>query len=168
MANDFEFTDEDLTKNFFRSDMNSSPDFKLNRNHAKTVAKLRTEYDEFEDAYIPIKRSMIGAPNSYKESVDYVVEKETRKRENEKTSFLDVLRNQMRNQDYKLKFGHYTEKRCNEDQEDEKRVTPSQAHILLKKLNKKNKRNLLDADVGRIVHHQNKVKADTVTNLIDP
>ena len=90
---DLESTDEDLTKNFFRSDMNSSPDFKLNQHLAKSQAKLRTEYDEFEDAYIPLKRSMIGAPNSYKESADFVTEKENRKRENEKTSFLNALRN---------------------------------------------------------------------------
>jgi hypothetical protein len=44
---------------------------------------------------------------------------------------------------------------------------PSQAHILLKKLNKKNQRNHFDAD-GRTFALKNKIKADSVTNLIDP
>jgi len=44
---------------------------------------------------------------------------------------------------------------------------PSQAHILLKKLNKKNQRNYFDAD-GRTFALKNKIKADSVTNLIDP
>ena len=56
---------ESNEKNFLLNHVTSSPDFKLNLKVAKSQAKLRQEYDGLEEAYRPIKRSMLGEPYRY-------------------------------------------------------------------------------------------------------
>ena len=75
-------------QDFLKSDCTSSPDFKFNQKKSKELAALRTEYVEETDAYLPIKRSLVGKPFSYQQSERMVNKRE---QEDDDQSMLGVL-----------------------------------------------------------------------------
>jgi len=50
---------------FLKEDFTTSPNYKLHHSQAQQFASLRTEYNTEADAYLPLKRSLIGKPFSY-------------------------------------------------------------------------------------------------------
>jgi hypothetical protein len=63
---------------------------------------VRRTFDEKNEKFTPVSRSMLGAPHTHKENEDYLKKREVLRKEREKTSFLEALRYKLNEQKYNL------------------------------------------------------------------